>query len=265
MTRILLVSDLHYALPQLDWVVGAASSFDIVVFAGDHLDISSPVPPEAQIVVLLKYFELVAEHIQVIVASGNHDLTARDGHGEKSAPWLAHALGERTRIDGDILDRHDLRITVCPWWDGPAGKARVDELLERAGTDRPARWLWVYHWPPDETRVSWTGPEALRRPRPHGVDRSPPPRSRAHRTRTRPAVQARRPLDRSRRLHVGVQPGAPDRPSARPHRDRPRSAVGDVALVPRHRGATTRRSPGLRAAVPLIRSATSCGSAHVRP
>ena len=29
--RILLVSDLHYTLPQLDWVVRAAPSFDLVV------------------------------------------------------------------------------------------------------------------------------------------------------------------------------------------------------------------------------------------
>jgi len=27
--RILLVSDLHYTLPQLDWVVRAAPSFDL--------------------------------------------------------------------------------------------------------------------------------------------------------------------------------------------------------------------------------------------
>jgi len=32
--RILLVSDLHYTLPQLDWVVRAAPRFDLVVLAG---------------------------------------------------------------------------------------------------------------------------------------------------------------------------------------------------------------------------------------
>ena len=41
--RILLVSDLHYTLPQLDWVVRAAPRFDLVVLAGDHFDISSAV------------------------------------------------------------------------------------------------------------------------------------------------------------------------------------------------------------------------------
>ena len=41
--RILLVSDLHYTLPQLDWVVASAPAFDPVVLAGDQLDISSTV------------------------------------------------------------------------------------------------------------------------------------------------------------------------------------------------------------------------------
>src|SRR5262249_25737437 len=39
--RGLLVSDLHYALRQFDWVQAAARRFDLVVVAGDSLDISS--------------------------------------------------------------------------------------------------------------------------------------------------------------------------------------------------------------------------------
>ena len=57
--RILLVSDLHYTLPQLDWVVRAAPGFDLVVLAGDSLDISSIVPLEAQSVVVLRYLSLL--------------------------------------------------------------------------------------------------------------------------------------------------------------------------------------------------------------
>ena len=49
--RILLVSDLHYSLPQLDWVVGAAPAFDLVVVAGDSLSIRSAVSLDAQSVV----------------------------------------------------------------------------------------------------------------------------------------------------------------------------------------------------------------------
>jgi predicted phosphodiesterase len=50
--RTLLVSDLHYSLPQLDWVVAASASFDVVALAGDSLNINSPVPLDAQSVVV---------------------------------------------------------------------------------------------------------------------------------------------------------------------------------------------------------------------
>ena len=41
--KCLLTSDLHYALKQFDWVSNVAKNFDVVVIAGDHLDISSAV------------------------------------------------------------------------------------------------------------------------------------------------------------------------------------------------------------------------------
>ena len=39
--RVLLTSDLHYTLPQLDWVASVAGDYDLVVLAGDHLDVGS--------------------------------------------------------------------------------------------------------------------------------------------------------------------------------------------------------------------------------
>ncbi len=42
--KLLLVSDLHYALPHFDWVLDQAADFDVVVLAGDQLDLSSAVP-----------------------------------------------------------------------------------------------------------------------------------------------------------------------------------------------------------------------------
>jgi len=41
--KCLLTSDLHYTLKQFDWVISVAQNFDVVVIAGDHLDISSTV------------------------------------------------------------------------------------------------------------------------------------------------------------------------------------------------------------------------------
>jgi Icc-related predicted phosphoesterase len=155
--RILLVSDLHYRLPQFDWVVGAAPSFDLVVLAGDHLDISSAVSLDAQSVVILKYLSLLHAAGGVAVSSGNHDLTGPDGQGEQAALWLAEARAAGVPTDGDSLLLGDTLVTICPWWDGPLGRDAVGAQLAADAKRRPARWVWVYHWPPLGSPTCWTG------------------------------------------------------------------------------------------------------------
>ena len=155
--RILLVSDLHYTLPQLDWVVRAASSFDLVVMAGDQLDISSAVSLDAQSLVILRYLALLQAAGKVAVSSGNHDLTGPDAQGEQCALWLAEARAAGVPTDGDTLKIGDTRVTICPWWDGPLGRDALEARLALEAADRPARWVWVYHWPPMGSPTCWTG------------------------------------------------------------------------------------------------------------
>ena len=152
--RILLVSDLHYTLPQLDWVVRMAPTFDLVVLAGDHLDIASPVPLNAQTVVLLRYLAMLES--TVAVASGNHDLTGPDARGEQAALWLPAARRERLGTDGDSLVIGDTLVTICPWWDGPIGREALEAQLAADAARRPARWIWIYHWPPLGSPTCWT-------------------------------------------------------------------------------------------------------------
>ena len=155
--RGLLVSDLHYALKQFDWVQAAAGQYDVVVIAGDSLDISSYVAVEAQIVVVSKYLRRMADRTRVVASSGNHDLNARSSDGEQVAAWLARGRVPGVLTDGAYVEIEDVSITVCPWWDGPHGCGAVDRQLAHDAARRRRRWIWVYHAPPDDSPTSWTG------------------------------------------------------------------------------------------------------------
>jgi Icc-related predicted phosphoesterase len=155
--RILLVSDLHYSLPQFDWVVNACPSFDVVVIAGDCLDIKSPVPLDAQSVVILRYFAMIHASTCLVVSSGNHDLIGPDASGEQSALWLEEAREAGITTDGDSLEFEDSLLTACAWWDGSHGCASVAAQMAADSLRRPAHWLWAYHWPPLGSPTCWTG------------------------------------------------------------------------------------------------------------
>jgi Icc-related predicted phosphoesterase len=155
--RGLLVSDLHYSLKQLDWVSGVAERFDLVVIAGDSLDIASAVALGAQIIVVSKYLGRLAGRTRVAVSSGNHDLDARGADGERTARWLASGKVPGALSDGDYAEIGEASITVCRWWDGPNARDEVGRQLARDAARRKREWIWVYHAPPDASPVSWTG------------------------------------------------------------------------------------------------------------
>jgi Icc-related predicted phosphoesterase len=156
--QILLVSDLHYTLKQLDWVASVAADYELVVLAGDHLDIASIVEPDAQIAVVLEYLSRIAKKTTVVACSGNHDLNASNELGERSAQWLEAARATGVFVDGTRVDTDSVMVTVCPWWDGPLTREVVDrQLAADAALVGDRRWIWVYHAPPDASPTSWTG------------------------------------------------------------------------------------------------------------
>lgn len=155
--RILHLADLHYALRQLDWTVSVADRFDLVVLAGDLLNLASPVPLGAQTTVILEYLALLQAKTQVVVSSGNHDLTGPDANGEQAALWLDDVRAAGIPTDRGSVELGDTLVTICPWWDGPMGRAEVDRQLAEDAARRPDRWIWVYHWPPLGSPTCWTG------------------------------------------------------------------------------------------------------------
>jgi Icc-related predicted phosphoesterase len=155
--RCLIVADLHYSLPQFDWLLSAAPQFDLVIFAGDALDIGSAVDFRAQILVVKKYLSLLSARTRVILCSGNHDLDERGAEGEKIARWIGEVRELGIVCDGDSLTIADTLFTICPWWDGPTVKQRIDEQLAEAAKISAQRWVWVHHAPPANSPTSWGG------------------------------------------------------------------------------------------------------------
>ncbi len=155
--RLLLVSDLHYSLPQFDWVLDVAADFDIVVMAGDHLELGSLVDGRAQSVVVRKYFSRLRARTRLVICSGNHDLDARNEAGEKTAKWLGGAQNEGGLSDGESFVLDQTLFTICPWWDGPLARAGIGEQLAEAAAKRAERWIWIHHAPPDKSPTSWGG------------------------------------------------------------------------------------------------------------
>ena len=149
--RILAVSDLHYRLPHYDWLTKAADGVDVVVIVGDLADVVSPVPIDVQAVVLDEYLGRLGEKARVLAASGNHDLDGPGEHGEQVSRWLRSAARENVHVDGSSIDVDGTRFTICPWWDGPVTKDEIGAQLAAASTDRPERWVWLYHSPPAGT------------------------------------------------------------------------------------------------------------------
>src|SRR5437763_12017011 len=133
--RALVVADLHYSLPQCDWLLAAAPQFDLVIFAAEALDVGSAVDFRAEIVVVKKYLTLLSGITKVILCSGNHDLAERSAEGEKISRWIGEVRELGIACDGDSLSIGDTLFTICPWWDGPKVKARLEDQLQEASAN----------------------------------------------------------------------------------------------------------------------------------
>lgn len=155
--RLLLVADLHYSLPQYDWLVSEAPNFDVVAFAGDFLDIASIVDGRAQIVVVRKYLQRIQEQTTLLTCSGNHDLDTSSDAGEKVAGWMRNLEDLQVLSDGSSRVIDDTLFSMCAWWDGPIERTAIGEKLRADAQKRTGRWIWLYHAPPTDSPVSWGG------------------------------------------------------------------------------------------------------------
>ncbi|HMN85525.1 MAG TPA: metallophosphoesterase [Bauldia sp.] len=155
--KILTVADLHYSLQQYDWLVDIAPHFDLVVIAGDHLDMSSMVDGLTQSVVIRKYLQRLREKTRVLVSSGNHDLDVRNEDGEKVSHWIQSARTIDVPTDGDSFLFEGTLFTICPWWDGPQTREALASHIASDARKQIRPWVWVHHAPPTDSPTSWGG------------------------------------------------------------------------------------------------------------
>ena len=156
--RCLFVADLHYSLSKFDWLLRVAPEYDLVVLAGDALDLASSVDFRAQTVVVRKYLRRLSGVTRLLVCSGNHDLDSRSPEGEKICRWIAELREPGLAKDGDSVVIGDTLFTICPWWDGPVVRERLVAQLEAdARRRRGLRWIWIHHAPPLNSPTSSSG------------------------------------------------------------------------------------------------------------
>ena len=139
MTRALIVADLHYSLRQFDWLLRMAADYDLVIVAGDLLDIAGHADLDTQIVVVSKYLARLSAMTRVVVCSGNHDADERDAADESVIGWFADIRADGIHADGEHVDLVRGMITICPWWDGPVARGALEALLTRPSGRTGAR------------------------------------------------------------------------------------------------------------------------------
>src|SRR5215471_6689851 len=159
--KLLFATDMHYELKQLDWLVANAGLYDLVVIGGDLLDLGAALDFDGQIVVVEKYLHRIRGGAPLMVSSGNHDGDSRNAADESVAAWLLQNRADGLYVDGESAVFGNLRITACPWWDGPASRAELARLLEREAAINTGRLqvpafagLEKNSW---GIRICWTG------------------------------------------------------------------------------------------------------------
>lgn len=155
--KLLVVSDIHYSLQQYDWLTRVSGDFDLVVIAGDVLELAAPVDLDTQAAVVGQYFRKICARVPLVVCSGNHDLL-EDCDGVRSAEWLEELGIPGLTVDNGCFETDELRIFSLPWSQTVEEKENVGRwLAAQVDMDDPRTVFWVHHAPPKGAKTSWNG------------------------------------------------------------------------------------------------------------
>lgn len=157
---ILSISDIHYSLQQFDWLVQNCKKYDLIILAGDMMDLGSYVETDTQAFVVGEYFKKICANVPMVVCSGNHDLVD-EGDGTRTAHWLHDFAIPGLTVDWQIFEGKGLKIFSFPWWEAPEERAKVAQWLKEQRNTETDQIFWVHHAPPQGTKVSWNGKQDL--------------------------------------------------------------------------------------------------------
>lgn len=127
--RILHVADFHSQWHWYDWLGLQAQRFDLVVIAGDLVDMlddRSLQSPTDRVTAWVRSFSG-----RLAVCSGNHDvfLEQIDGGAYQMPQWIQRLRSERVMVDGDSVVVDSLRIEVVAWNAVPPLVDRTEILI----------------------------------------------------------------------------------------------------------------------------------------
>ena len=159
--KILIVSDLHYSLRQFDWLVAHCRDHDLIIIAGDLMELASAVDTDTQAAVVGQYFRKIAQQRPLIVCSGNHDLV-EEYDGSRSTEWLEDFAIPGLVVDKGVWESDELRILALPWWESEQDREKIERWLDSQVLENDLRPVfWVNHAPPSGTKTSWNGKRDL--------------------------------------------------------------------------------------------------------
>lgn len=154
--KVLLTSDLHMNLRQLEWLETQAEQNDLIIIAGDTLQIAYTENKKEQISQVVPILERIRARCPLIIASGNHDANLTTPSGEDYAAWLQNLRSLSFLGDGGTLELEGYHFTCCPWWNGPEIRHKMLAQIKAAQPPDSRRWIWIHHAPPRGSRIAWT-------------------------------------------------------------------------------------------------------------